>query len=58
MVWIGRSAITRSGCTRSHYLPALDHALRVRGVEIPFPQRDLHVRSGRLAVEISPSAPQ
>jgi len=28
--------------------------LRHRGIEIPFPQRDLHVRSGSLPVDISP----
>ncbi len=57
MVWIGPGAITRPGSTTSRYLWALDDALRERGIEVPFPQRDLHVRSGRVAVDISPAAP-
>jgi small-conductance mechanosensitive channel len=28
--------------------------LRHRGIEIPFPQQDLHIRSGSLPLEISP----
>ncbi|MEO5622120.1 MAG: mechanosensitive ion channel domain-containing protein [Dokdonella sp.] len=50
VVWIGRDAVARPGATHSLYLWALDDALRERGIEIPFPQRDLHVRSGALAV--------
>lgn len=50
VVWIGPEAITRPGATTSEFLWALDDALRERGIEIPFPQRDLHVRSGRLAI--------
>jgi small-conductance mechanosensitive channel len=32
----------------------IEAILRHRGVEIPFPQRDLHVRSGNLPIDISP----
>lgn len=53
IVWIGPGAITRPGSTTSRYLWALDDALRERGIEIPFPQRDLHVRSGQLTVAIA-----
>jgi small-conductance mechanosensitive channel len=61
MVWIGPGAIKRPGSTTSRYLWALDDALRERGLEVPFPQRDLHVRSGTLPValqtaESTPSA--
>ncbi|NEQ23382.1 MAG: mechanosensitive ion channel, partial [Microcoleus sp. SIO2G3] len=31
----------------------IEAILRHRGVEIPFPQRDLHVRSGNLPIEVS-----
>jgi small-conductance mechanosensitive channel len=50
LVWIGPDAITRPGSTTSKYLWALDDALRGHGIEIPFPQRDIHIRSG-----VSPS---
>jgi len=33
---------------------SIEEILRDRSVEIPFPQRDLHIRSGNLPVEISP----
>lgn len=48
LVWIGPDAITRPGATTSKYLWALDDALRAAGIEVPFPQRDIHVRSGQL----------
>jgi small-conductance mechanosensitive channel len=39
---------------------AIEKCLRENGIEIPFPQRDLHIRSGRVelggAVETSPSS--
>ncbi|MGE0113530.1 MAG: mechanosensitive ion channel family protein [Steroidobacteraceae bacterium] len=56
VVWVGRDAVSRPGSTISRYLWALDDALHERGIEIPFPQRDLHVRSGRLAVTIEQAA--
>ena len=30
---------------------ALDDELRARGIEVPFPQRDLHLRSGTLRLD-------
>jgi small-conductance mechanosensitive channel len=54
VVWIGPDAITRPGATTSKYLWALDDALREHGIEVPFPQRDLHVRSGGLSVTLPP----
>jgi small-conductance mechanosensitive channel len=39
---------------RSELYFALEAALRDCGIEIPFPQRDLHLRSGTLPVELSP----
>lgn len=57
VVWIGPDAITRPGATLSKYLWAVDDALREQGIEIPFPQRDLHVRSGRLHVAVDRGEP-
>jgi small-conductance mechanosensitive channel len=45
VVWIGPSAVNRPGSTFSAYLWALDDALRARGIELPFPQRDIRIRS-------------
>lgn len=52
MVWIGPGAIKRPGSTTSRYLWALDDALRERGLEVPFPQRDLHLRSADVPVTV------
>lgn len=61
VVWVGRDAVNRPGSTQSRYLWALDDALRTSGIEVPFPQRDLHVRSGQIAVtmehEAGPGSP-
>ena len=37
---------------------AIEKKLREAGIEIPFPQRDLNIRSGVLRVESSPGSPQ
>lgn len=42
---------------RSQLNFAIDQALRENGIEIPFPQRDLHIRSGVLQVRQPDSAP-
>lgn len=55
VVWVGPNSITRPGATTSKYLWALDDALRERNVELPFPQRDLHFRSGTVAVKLEPA---
>lgn len=52
VVWANRKLTTSPGSTHAKLMWALDDELHARGVEIPFPQRDLHVRSGRLDVRI------
>jgi potassium efflux system protein len=46
LVWVNRQGARRPTRTRSAYLWALDTKLAEYGIEIPFPQRDLHLRSG------------
>jgi potassium efflux system protein len=46
LVWVNRQGAKRPTRTRSAYLWALETKLGEYGVEIPFPQRDLHLRSG------------
>ena len=45
-VWVNRDGARRPTRTRAAYLWALDTKLSEYGIEIPFPQRDLHLRSG------------
>jgi small-conductance mechanosensitive channel len=51
-VWVGPELITHPGATASRVLWALEDELTKRGIEIPNPQRDIHVRSGKLAVTV------
>lgn len=53
MVWVGPDALTKPGGTHARLLWALEDELGRRGIEIPFPQRDLHIRSGRLPIDLS-----
>jgi len=46
LVWVNRQGAKRPTRTRAAYLWALETALTKYGIEIPFPQRDLHLRSG------------
>lgn len=46
LVWVNRQGARRPTRSRSAYLWALETKLSEYGIEIPFPQRDLHLRSG------------
>ena len=52
MVWVGPELIDKPGGTASKLLWALADELTKRGIEIPNPQRDIHIRSGTLAVKV------
>ena len=45
VVWVSQELMYTIGKTRARYLWALEDELRLRKIEIPFPQRDLHLRS-------------
>ncbi len=53
VVWVAHELAISPGRTHARYLWEIETALGVAGIEIPFPQRDLHVRSGRLTVDLS-----
>ena len=44
VVWINPAAVTRPGAVMATYLWEIESALRQHGIEIPFPQRDVHLR--------------
>jgi small-conductance mechanosensitive channel len=52
VVWVDRKRLMSPARTTATILWALEDELRSRGLELPFPQRDLHVRSGVLDVRI------
>jgi potassium efflux system protein len=58
LVWVNRQGARRPTRTRSAYLWALETKLTEHGIEIPFPQRDLHLRTGWADVTASQLAQQ
>jgi len=52
VVWADRSLTTAPAHTHARLMWAIDDELSRRHIEIPFPQRDLHVRSGTLNVRL------
>ena len=45
VVWPTLEAVKRPSAMNAAYTWAIDDALRAAGIEVPFPQRDLHIRS-------------
>lgn len=56
-VWVNRQGARRPTRTRAAYLWALETKLTEYGIEIPFPQRDLNIRSGWPLPPTRPQAP-
>jgi small-conductance mechanosensitive channel len=46
VAWLTPEAVKRPGAVQAAYLWEIETRLREYGIEIPFPQRDLHLRSG------------
>ena len=45
LFWVSRQGVRRPGRTRASFLWSLETLMRENGIEIPFPQRDIHIRS-------------
>ncbi|PSR14580.1 mechanosensitive ion channel protein MscS [filamentous cyanobacterium CCP3] len=56
LVWIAQP--NRQFVIKSDLYFAIEASLRRHEVEVPFPQRDLHIRSGHLPIDLSPEAQQ
>jgi potassium efflux system protein len=54
LVWIAQPS--KQIYIKSELFFAIEAALRRHQIEIPFPQRDLHIRSGSLPIDMSPEA--
>lgn len=52
VVWVGIEGVRAPSKVLAKYLWAIETELGLAGVEIPFPQRDLHVRSGTIDVNL------
>ena len=46
VIWVTHPLASAPGRTHARALWALEDELRARGIEIPFPQRDIRIRSG------------
>ena len=46
LAWVSKAGVMRPERVRATVLWELETQLKERGIEIPFPQRDLHLRSG------------
>ncbi len=53
VVWLNPDAVKRPAKVAADYNWAIETALKKYGIEIPFPQRDLHIRSGGLPVTVN-----
>lgn len=57
VVWADRALTTTPAATHARLMWALDDELQRYQIEIPFPQRDLHIRSGTLDVRLQQTRP-
>jgi small-conductance mechanosensitive channel len=55
IVWLKPEAVKRPGAVQADYLWAIAAALKKYDLEIPFPQRDLHIRSWSSEAAVPPS---
>ncbi len=53
VVWLKPEAVKRPNSVMADYNWQLETALAKYGIEIPFPQRDLHIRSGNLPINLT-----
>jgi len=51
LFWVSRQGVRRPGRTRAEFLWELETLLTTNGVEIPFPQRDIHFKSDFRALQ-------
>lgn len=52
VIWLHPEAVKRPGAVTADYNWAIETALSENKIEIPFPQRDLHIRSGNLPIVV------
>ena len=57
VIWVTRRLAAAPARTSASVLWVLEDELRSRHIEIPFPQRDLRIRSGELHVQLGPQRP-
>jgi small-conductance mechanosensitive channel len=57
VIWVTHRLASAPGRTNATVLWALENELRTRSIEMPFPQRDLHIRSGELRVQLASDRP-
>lgn len=53
VVWLSPEAVKRPSAVAADYNWAIETALAKYDIEIPFPQRDLHIRSGELPIKLT-----
>lgn len=54
VVWLKPEAVNRPGAVKAAFNWEIHSALLAAGLEIPFPQRDLHIRSWSKPTELEP----